>query len=109
MATKASSIKKSVGEGADNQPQDVLLVQYLLNLTSERQGVPKKPVPADGKMTKETIAAIKEYQTKFKLEVDGLLEPGGETITSLNKTTPTFAANDGKAYLTKDPNGKRFA
>ena len=47
-------------------------VESLLNLTSERQKVPRAPVPEDGTMGPETIAAIKEYQAKFcKTEVGG--------------------------------------
>ena len=106
---KKLDIKKSVGDGGDNQPEDVAIVQYLLNLTSERQKVPKKAVPEDGKAGPETIAGIKEYQAKFcKTEVGGKIDPGQETMASFSKTTPVFALNDG-TYLAQDRHGKRIA
>jgi hypothetical protein len=105
---KEHVIQKSVGEGGDNQPQDVAFVQYLLNLTSERKGVPKKLMEVDGEMDKDTIAAIREYQAKFcKEETNGKIEPGKETMASFGKTTPIFAQNDGKRYLLQDAHGKK--
>ena len=111
MANKAApvAIKKSVGEGGVNQPEDVAIVQTLLNLTYDRQKVPKKPVPVDGEISKEMIAAIREYQAKFCKETDGLVEPGNETITKLNETTPVYALFDGKRYLDQDRHGKPIA
>ena len=104
-----SVIQKSVGEGGVNQPQDVGVVQLLLNLTSERQGVPKKRVTVDGKVGPATIAAIREYQTKFCKEVDGRVDPGQETITRLNKTTPVHPSNNGVSYLRRNRDGRRIA
>jgi hypothetical protein len=102
-------IQKSVGEGGENLPTDVAFVQYLLNLSSERSGVPKKTVEEDGQMEKDDVAAIREYQAKYcKEETGGKIDPGKETMISLSKTTPTFALNDGKHYLLQDRHGKKI-
>jgi peptidoglycan hydrolase-like protein with peptidoglycan-binding domain len=102
-------IQKSVGEGGINRPQDVGVVQTLLNLTSERKGTPKERLAVDGIVGPKTIAAIREYQAKFCKVADGLIDPGKETISRLNQTTPVYPSNNGVSYLRRDRNGRRLA
>ncbi|MBO9205459.1 MULTISPECIES: S8 family serine peptidase [Niastella] len=73
-------IKGAVGKGGQNNPDDVLLVQTLLNgagipiavtgLTTGNEGDP-------------TVLAIFHYQKRKKLSYDGRIDPNGKTIRSL--------------------------
>ena len=100
MARHGGSNHASVGVNSVNRPQDVGIVQHLLNLSSSKRGVPKQPLIVDGIVGPKTLAAIREFQTKFCKLVDGKLFPGGETIKRLNEVGgPIRPLNDGVAFL----------
>jgi peptidoglycan hydrolase-like protein with peptidoglycan-binding domain len=77
-----SSITGSVGRGGNNRPDDVRLIQDLLNNSAY------PPVPAlavDGLMGPRTIAAIENFQkSAVKMaNPDGRVDPGGKTFNAL--------------------------
>ncbi len=77
--TSANVLTGSVGKGGENKPDEVKRVQNLLN----RHGI--RPVlEEDGKVGKNTIAAIEQFQ-KIKLNgySDGLVEPNKNTWKAL--------------------------
>jgi peptidoglycan hydrolase-like protein with peptidoglycan-binding domain len=72
------SITASVGRRGANRSADVRLVQALLNKNTA------PPIPVDGLIGGRTLAAIEAYQRKLGMaKPDGLIEPGGKTITAL--------------------------
>jgi peptidoglycan hydrolase-like protein with peptidoglycan-binding domain len=102
----AETIMSSVGVACVNRAQDVGIVQHLLNRSGSKRGVPKQSLVVDGKVGPKTLAAIREFQTKFCKLVDGKVFPGNETITRLNEVGgPTTPLNDGIAFLV--PKGTR--
>jgi uncharacterized protein (TIGR02594 family) len=78
------SIKGSVGKGGKNLPDDVLVVQKLLNLNLNLL-IPYAPCAENGIIDPQTIAMIEEYQRRV-LKVakpDGRVDPGGRTFKAL--------------------------
>lgn len=83
------SISATVGRQGRNVPQDVVIVQRLL----QQQGMPVGR--ADGQCGPRTIGAIQNFQAGFLKYPDGLVEPGGRTLQRLNLITfrpPTTSA-----------------
>lgn len=85
------SITASVGRQGANRSADVRLVQTLLNKNTT------PAIPVDGLIGVKTIIAIEAYQRKLGMsKPDGLVEPGGKTITALaggsGKAVPVVAA-----------------
>ena len=100
------TIMSSVGVDGVNRPQDVGIVQHLLNLSGAKRDIPKQPLEVDGIVGPKTLAAIREFQKKFCKVVDGKISPGGETLRALNQVGgPISRANDGIAFLV--PGGRR--
>jgi peptidoglycan hydrolase-like protein with peptidoglycan-binding domain len=100
-------IKFSVGQGGANDPQDVGIVQHLLNVVRKRDS--EVPLAVDGIMGPKTLAAIRNFQQKNGRSVDGRVDPGAETIQLLNQQAPQLPANDGVSFLTNKGGGDRFA
>lgn len=72
-----SAIGASVGLGGANAEADVLVVQRLLGAAGcDTKGV-------DGVWGKDTCDAIVAFQSRFMTEPDGLIEPGGRTLSLL--------------------------
>ena len=78
------AIKSSVGEAAVNLPDDVGIVQMLLNQNRPRiRGM--RELREEKLIGPKTIAAIRQFQTDvlhFR-EVDGVVDPGGKTFNAL--------------------------
>jgi hypothetical protein len=74
----------SVGRDAANEPNDVLLVQRLLNQSSRVLGSMGSLVP-DGHAGRYTIRAIEEFQRRVlgMAPPDGRVDPGGRTYREL--------------------------
>src|SRR5262245_10419244 len=75
-------IRASVGREGVNRPEDVRLVQTLLN----RHIRPPQPsLSVDGLIGTKTIAAITDFQRRVvKLNYpDGRVDPGGKTFRGL--------------------------
>jgi hypothetical protein len=56
------SILASVGLNGTNRPEDVRIVQALLNLVPTVKGGPIQPLKIDGLAWNKTTAAIKKFQ-----------------------------------------------
>lgn len=70
-----------VGEQANNQPQDVKVVQYLLNKKNQIQS--SQPLIVDGVFGPNTQQSITQYQNNFMNQPDGVVSPYGMTIKRL--------------------------
>lgn len=95
-----NTIAFSVGEGGKNRPQDVGIVQTLLNSAGEFRGVPEGRLEVDGIVGPLTLAAIRAFQKYYCKIVDGRVDPNQETIKKLNQmAAPLPRLNDGVSYL----------
>ena len=81
-----STIRASVGRGGVNQPEDVRIVQELLN---QRLHLLTQPLVVDGRIDSATIAAIEAFQQRVVnlRQPDGRVDPGGRTFTALSSGT----------------------
>lgn len=76
-------ISGPVGKGGKNRPEDVMIVQYLLNCVPAKEGGPKKELILDGLCGPLTNEAIVGFQRKAMNTCDGKVSPGGPTFASL--------------------------
>jgi len=81
-------ISGSVGAGGVNIPQDVALVQSLLNVVNALSLQGASPLETDGSVGPLTIAAITRFQQVTLGFSDGLVDPTGPTLARLNVLTP---------------------
>src|SRR3954452_5712540 len=83
----------SVGKGGVNRPDDVKVVQTLLNQNITRLA-PLLPVPVSGTCDAQTILTIEEFQRRVMhvTEPDGRVDPGGRTISELGGGTSASGA-----------------
>jgi peptidoglycan hydrolase-like protein with peptidoglycan-binding domain len=99
------NINNTVGEKGANAPDDVFMVQMLLNQVPAQEGGPNPQLNVDGLVGPKTIAAIRKFQRSQLGFEDGIVEPGKKTITRLNAffqqptafqdTAPTLVASTG--------------
>jgi peptidoglycan hydrolase-like protein with peptidoglycan-binding domain len=95
-----NSITFSVGQGGKNDPQDVAIVQKLLNYVGQCQGIPEEPLRVDGIVGPKTQRAIVEFQENYCNVVDGRVDPGKQTIIMLNALAgPLPYFNSGDRYF----------
>ena len=88
-----ATILKSVGEGGDNSPVDVMVVQALLNQIPDWRGGPTKPLLVTGLCGYDTKTAIGLFQDHWFEWSDGRVDPGGVTLAFLNlKARPLWAS-----------------
>jgi hypothetical protein len=82
LNTKTNTLSASVGRKGKNLPDDVKLIQHLLN---SNLPLPSAPLPENGVIDANTIAAIEGYQRRALGETkpDGRVDPHGTTFTSL--------------------------
>ncbi|CAI3940918.1 Chitinase [Commensalibacter communis] len=80
------NINQTVGLGGVNDPQDVSVIQALL----QQQGA--KNLKIDGIYGPNTLKAIKEFQKQFLTHPDGIVSPGKKTLEQLNNPTPPSSA-----------------
>jgi peptidoglycan L-alanyl-D-glutamate endopeptidase CwlK len=69
-----------VGEKAQNLRQDVMLVQTLLKTKGYNPG------PVDGICGQKTVKAIREFQSTFLKNPDGVIDPNRKTWLKLSST-----------------------
>lgn len=81
-ATRVLRISNSVGRGARNLPNDVSLVQQLINV---HLPIPLRPINVDGNCGQLTIGAIEEIQRRdlHMNPPDGKVDPHGATLRFL--------------------------
>ena len=67
-----------VGEGGRDDERDVKLVRRLLDdwLAREAGEAGNRPLPPDGPMEPDTLAAIRAFRAWSGLDPDGRIEPG---------------------------------
>jgi peptidoglycan hydrolase-like protein with peptidoglycan-binding domain len=92
VGSTSAALTGSVGsweKGARNLPADVETVQRLLEAAAQRLQAPQlDPKGVDGKIARQsaksnTVAAIKAFQSRSNISVDGLVEPGSQTWQAL--------------------------
>ena len=80
--SKDYKLKRSVGPGYESDPDDVWLLKQALHgeglYTEPSHGM--TPYPDN-----DLFAAIKKFQSREGLRVDGVAKPGGETEQHLQK------------------------
>jgi peptidoglycan hydrolase-like protein with peptidoglycan-binding domain len=79
-----ATLSASVGRDGTNHLYDVVIVQALLNGVPADQGGPDAQLAVDGLIGSGTISAIETFQSHHSPVVDGRVDPGGGTLTSLN-------------------------
>lgn len=75
-------LKRSVGAGAENRPEDVATIQYLLNCTPKQAGGPVRELVVDGVAGPLTVAAIERF------DEDGTIDPRGAALLRLRAFDP---------------------
>lgn len=80
-----TSLSRSVGQGGQNEPQDVKVVQRLLNRHTLKN---VRRLHVDGLSGPQTIRAIREFQAQKvgMRHPDGRVDPGGRTLRALRDT-----------------------
>jgi hypothetical protein len=73
------------GSPAANEPRDVKVVQFLLNVIPASAGAPAALLPTNGVLTQETLDGIASFQQQQLGFVDRLVEPGRNTIKFMNR------------------------
>jgi hypothetical protein len=104
------SISSSVGQGAINNPEDVLVVQQLLN---KQRNV---KLAEDKKCGPRTLQAILDFQKGFLTNPDGRIDPGGVTWKRLISTVGTTGRPTlmqlpqvcGNGYYSYEPANRQF-
>src|SRR6516164_11406037 len=104
------TISSSVGQGGVNKPEDVLIVQKLLN----KHRLVK--LAEDKKCGPSTIQAILAFQKSFLSNPDGRVDPGGTTWKRLTNTVGTTAVTTlvqlpqvcGAGYYSYEPATRQF-
>jgi peptidoglycan hydrolase-like protein with peptidoglycan-binding domain len=82
------NIQASVGLGGRNLPQNVMMVQYLLNCVPASQAGPVPELAIDGIAGPKTVAAIRKFQQTRFGRADGRVDPGARTIATLAQYDP---------------------
>lgn len=85
-------ISASVGKGGRNLAADVSTVQRLL----AKSGL--NPGPVDGICGKRTITAIIAFQGRFLVQPDGRVDPNGQTLRRLNKSSAKVPAPSASSF-----------
>lgn len=76
-------LNRSVGDGGENDPRDVIVVKRALGTLGRLKYDRTKP--ASPIIDANTVDALTGFQQDKKLLVDGRADPGGETIKSLRE------------------------
>jgi hypothetical protein len=86
----AQTIQGSVGQGGRNRPEDVTLIQTMLNLVLPTQGGASPKLVVDGIVGPKTIGAITRFQKQHfgAGGADGRIDPGKQTFNKLVSLAP---------------------
>jgi hypothetical protein len=95
----AKKISASVGKGGKNKPEDVQIVQELLNDFTKMCGFKKLDI--DGQVGSKTYSAIAEFQKTAvgMARPDSRVDPGGPSFTTLTKGPRKAEAEAKKAEV----------
>jgi hypothetical protein len=82
-SSAGSALSNSVGRKGKNLPEDIKLLQHLLNLNWP---LPQAPLPENGVLDAATISAIENFQRTAlgQASPDGQVDPHGDTLALLN-------------------------
>jgi len=81
----AKKISSSVGKGGKNKPEDVVIIQELLNVNANKIGL-HRPLRVDGIAGKNTIAAIEAFQKRVGIHpLDGQVDANGRVLVALSR------------------------
>lgn len=88
------SLRASIGNGLDNDPDDIRKTKDKLNqigyLGEE---------PDNGFITRDTDTAIRSFQRDHNLKEDGIMNPGGETERALFQKTAATKAKENHSAM----------
>jgi hypothetical protein len=98
-------LTSSVGRGGENRPEDVRVVQDLLNKCGNP---PSPPLAVSGAIDPRTVAAIAAFQKTVMHTPDGRVDPGGKTFAALIRATGAVA-NDASSALPAVRGGARLS
>lgn len=79
------ALRGRVGAGGDNFPDDIVVVQVLLNLVPENKSGASPRILSVGQDTPQLRSAIVTFQTRNTPYRDGRIDPGGLTWRTLLK------------------------
>ena len=85
-------IKAGVGEGRQNRRPDVAKVETFMNALGEHD-----PNPTDGPtgfLNSRLEEDLQRFQAKSGLTVDGIVDPGGETLRQIQDELPRALGSD---------------
>jgi hypothetical protein len=93
----AKKISSSVGKGGKNKPEDIKIVQELLNDFTKMCGF--KKLDEDGLIGPKTLSAIAEFQKTAvgMSKPDSRIDPGGDSFSTLSKGPKKAEAEAKKA------------
>ncbi len=105
------NISASVGSRGRNRPNDVKIVQRLLNKWQDNIDL-DNALLTDGLAGRKTVLAIVEFQGRVvgMIEPDGRVDPGGLTLRMLSERRSSFALlpRKGPGFYTYGVDEKRF-
>ena len=84
----AKSISSAVGLGEPNLPNDVSVIQYLLNCVPAAHGGPQKELLVDGRAGTPTIEALRRFQWTTAKTVGARIAPRSSLLGSLQRHDP---------------------
>jgi|GEM_PF-5167271 len=83
MTIPQTVLHNSVGFGGMNRPEDVRMVQCLLNAVPAQRGGPLPLLDVDGMCGPLTTGAVRKFQLQNAPVADGRIDPGQATETAL--------------------------
>ena len=106
----AKSIRCAVGFGEPNLPDDVRVIQYLLNCVPPASGGPHKELLVDGHSGAATIEAIRRFQWAIAKTPGARIAPHSSLLGTLKKFDPyphllLPLMETGTKYTMFSPNG----
>jgi len=85
---KSYALKRSIGPGYESNPDDVWILKHALR----REGLyPESKHGTTPYPDSDLFAALKEFQARNGLRVDGVVKPGGETERQLREQMQAVA------------------
>lgn len=86
-------ISASVGRSGVNKPDNVIVIQILLNRIHATDGGPDPQLDADGLIGPKTQAAIDRFQQQHQLGSDGRIDPGGKMLAAIQQAVASAIAS----------------
>jgi hypothetical protein len=84
----AKSIDRAVGLGEPNLPDDVRVIQYLLNCVPAADGGPQKELVVNGRADTATLEAIRRFQWTSVKIAGARIAPRSPLLLDLHRYDP---------------------